>query len=202
MLVCSCCLDSGHILDKICISEKIKVPSHTGFRRSVAVWDAQALHHHSGAELRSWSAHVHKVPFSQWLSRQNPGYCPRIKSSGSISSLLTVHRTWCDLTQVWWPHRQPWTHWSSYVQNHRRKCRQYKLWVHTLLDKGTSFKALQRNQHIGNAFQHRLCQGNKNWVFLKWYQMNRKKIPEKPKDLLAGKWQKASSHALSSGLKN
>lgn len=51
MLVCSCCLDSGHILDKICISEKIKVPSHTGFRRSVAVWDAQALELNSGPGL-------------------------------------------------------------------------------------------------------------------------------------------------------
>lgn len=36
MLVCSCCLYSGHILDKVWVSEKIKVPSHTGFR-SVAV---------------------------------------------------------------------------------------------------------------------------------------------------------------------
>lgn len=37
MLVCSCCLVSGHILDEVWVSEKIKVPSHTGLRSSVAV---------------------------------------------------------------------------------------------------------------------------------------------------------------------
>lgn len=118
-----------------------------------------------------------------------------INCSGPISS--HCHRNWCDLTQpAWWPWRQPWTH-------PKRKCRQCKLWVHTLLDKGISFKAPESNQHIANAFQPRLCQGNKNWVFFKVIPKEQKKRKtKKPKDLLAGKWQKASSHALSSVLKN
>lgn len=134
-----------------------------------------ALHHHSGAELGPWSGHVHKIPFRQAEAELLPW---RITCSRSISSFLTVHRNWCDLNQpAWWPARQAWTHRSSYVQNHKMKCRWYKLWVHTLMDKGTTFKAPESNQHTGNVFQHRLCQGNKNWVFLKWYQENRGKKP-------------------------
>lgn len=136
MLVCSCCLVSGHTLDEVWVSEKIKVPSHTGLRSSVAV---QLGCTGRAAELFTITLELNSGPALVMSTRSllvngsaEAGLLHwKVKCSGCISSLLIVHRNWCDLTPpAWWPHRQPCSHRSSYVQNHKSKCRQYKLWLH------------------------------------------------------------------------